>query len=295
MTQKQFIGSEAQTTYNEAKVVILPIPYEKTTTYRKGCQNGAAAIIEASDQLEAYDIELGREICQEMGIFTHNAIADTRINPDLTPEAMIEITTNTVSKLIADRKFVIALGGEHSITGAVVKAYKQALGEELFTVIQIDAHGDMRHSYEGSIYNHACVMRRVLDMGLPTLPIGIRSICQEEAQLIKEKQIPVIWATDIYRQSNWSDRALSQITTKKVFITIDLDGLDPNLMPGVGTPEPGGLNWYELTQFLTRVFAEYQVIGCDVMELAPSSDSVVSEFTAAKLVYKLIGYQSNFA
>lgn len=294
MTQKQFIGSEAQTTYDQAKVVILPIPYEKTTTYRQGCQNGAAAIIEASDQLEAYDIELEREICQEMGIFTHNAIADTRTNPDLTPEAMIEITTNTVSKLIADHKFVIALGGEHSITGAVVQAYKQALGAELFTVIQIDAHGDMRHSYEGSIYNHACVMRRVLDMGLPTLPIGIRSICQEEAQLIKEKQIPVIWATDIYRQSNWSAQALSQITTKKVFITIDLDGLDPNLMPGVGTPEPGGLNWYELTQFLSAVFAEYQVIGCDVMELAPSSDSVVSEFTAAKLVYKLIGYQSNF-
>ncbi len=295
MTQKQFIGSEAQTTYDEAKVIILPIPYEKTTTYRQGCQNGAAAIIEASDQLEAYDIELEREICQEMGIFTYDAIADTRINPDLTPEAMIEITATTVSKLIADHKFVIALGGEHSITGAVVKAYKQALGEEPFTVIQIDAHGDMRHSYEGSIYNHACVMRRVLDMGLPTLPIGIRSICLEEAKLIKEKQIPVIWATDIYRQSNWSEKAIAQITTKKVFITIDLDGLDPNLMPGVGTPEPGGLNWYELTQFLAAVFAQYQVLGCDIMELAPSSDSVVSEFTAAKLVYKLIGYQSDFA
>lgn len=293
MTQKQFIGSEAQTTYNQAKVIILPIPYEKTTTYRQGCQNGAAAIIEASDQLEAYDIELEREICQETGIFTYNAIADTRSNPDLTPEEMIEITSTTVSKLIADGKFVIALGGEHSITGGIVQAYKQAMGEELFTVIQIDAHGDMRHSYEGSIYNHACVMRRVLDMGLPTLPIGIRSICLEEAQLIKEKQIPVIWATDIYRQSNWSEKAISQITTKKVFITIDLDGLDPNLMPGVGTPEPGGLNWYELTQFLAEVFAQYQVIGCDVMELAPSSDSVVSEFTAAKLVYKLIAYQSN--
>ena len=293
MTQKQFIGSEAQTTYNQAKVIILPIPYEKTTTYRQGCQNGAAAIIEASDQLEAYDIELEREICQETGIFTYNAIADTRSNPDLTPEEMIEITSTTVSKLIADGKFVIALGGEHSITGGIVQAYKQAMGEELFTVIQIDAHGDMRHSYEDSIYNHACVMRRVLDMGLPTLPIGIRSICLEEAQLIKEKQIPVIWATDIYRQSNWSEKAISQITTKKVFITIDLDGLDPNLMPGVGTPEPGGLNWYELTQFLAEVFAQYQVIGCDVMELAPSSDSVVSEFTAAKLVYKLIAYQSN--
>lgn len=291
MNQKQFIGSEAQTTYDAAKAVILPIPYEKTTTYRKGCQNGADAIIEASDQLEAYDIELDRETCFKTGIFTHQAIADTRVNPDLTPEAMMEITTTTVSKLIADGKFAIALGGEHSITAGVVRAYQQIMRES-FTVIQIDAHGDMRHSYEGSIYNHACVMRRILDMGLATLPIGIRSICLEEAQLINEQKIPVIWAKDIYYQSNWRDKAIAQITTKKVFITIDLDGLDPSLMPGVGTPEPGGLNWYELTRFLNTVFTNYHVIGCDVMELAPSSDSVVSEFIAAKLVYKLIGYQS---
>ncbi len=289
MTTKQFIGSEAQTTYKEAKVVILPIPYEKTTTYRKGCQNGAAAIIKASDQLEAYDIELKKEVCHEVGIFTADAIASTITNPDLTPEAMMDIVTARVSELIADGKFAIALGGEHSITAAIVKAYQQ-LSNELFTVIQIDAHGDLRHSYEDSIYNHACVMRRVLDMGLPTLPVGIRSICLEEAQLIAEKQIPVVWAKDIYQNSDWIDKALSHITTEKVFITIDLDGLDPSLMPGVGTPEPGGLNWFELTKFLRTVFSKHQVVGCDVMELAPTSDSVVSEFTAAKLVYKLVSY-----
>ncbi|MGL6339307.1 MAG: agmatinase, partial [Waterburya sp.] len=282
-------GSEAQTTYEQSKVVILPIPYETTTTYRKGCQNGPAAIIKASDQLEAYDIELEQEICQETEIFTLDAIADTRINPNLSPEAMIDMTTKRVSELIADGKFVIALGGEHSITAGVVQAYQQLLSEP-FTVIQIDAHGDMRHSYEGSIYNHACVMRRVLDMGLPTLPVGIRSICLEEAQLIKEQQIPVIWAEDIYRDSDWITKAIAKITTEKVFITIDLDCIDPGLMSGVGTPEPGGLNWYELTKFLQTVFKQFQVIGCDVMELAPTSDSVVSEFTAAKLIYKLIGY-----
>ncbi len=291
MFPKQFIGSEAQTTYEEAKVIILPIPYEKTTTYRKGCQNGAAAIIEASDQLEAYDIELEKEICHEIEIFTTNAIASTITNPDLMPEAMIDLVTAKVSELVADGKFVIALGGEHSITAGIVKAYQQLLSEP-FTVIQIDAHGDMRHSYEDSIYNHACVMRRVLDMGLPTLPVGIRSICLEEAQLIKQKQIPVVWAKDIYQNSDWIDRAISKITTKKVFITIDLDGLDPSLMPGVGTPEPGGLNWFELTKFLQKIFSKHQVIGCDVMELAPTSDSVVSEFTAAKLVYKLVSYST---
>ena len=289
MFPKQFIGSEAQTTYEESEIVILPIPFEQTTTYRKGCQHGAAAIIEASDQLEAYDIELEQEICQSVSIYTVNAIASTIDNPDLTPEDMIAITTDKVSELIADRKFVIALGGEHSITAGVVKAYRQAL-DEPFTVIQIDAHGDMRHSYEGSIHNHACVMRRVLDLGLPTLPVGIRSICLEEAELIKQKQVPVVWAKDIYQNSDWIEKAIAQITTEKVFITIDLDGLNPSLMPGVGTPEPGGLNWYEAIAFLRKVFTKHQVIGCDVMELAPTKDSVVSEFTAAKLVYKLAGY-----
>ncbi len=293
MIVKQFIGSEAQSSYEAAKVVILPIPYERTTTYRQGCQNGPEAIMTASDQLEAYDIELEQEICQSIAIYTTKAIASTKLNPDLTPEAMMDIVNSKVSKLITDGKFVIALGGEHSITAALVKAYQQNLSQP-FTVIQLDAHGDMRHSYEGSIYNHACVMRRVLDMGLPTLPVGIRSICREEAELIRKEQIPVIWAKDIYQNRDWIEQAIALITTEKVFITIDLDGLDPSLMPGVGTPEPGGLNWYELMKFLRTVFTRHQVIGCDVMELAPTSDSVVSEFTAAKLVYKLIGYSHLF-
>lgn len=293
MSSKQFIGSEAQSTYDRAKAIILPIPYETTTTYRKGCQHGAAAIIEASDQLEAYDIELEQEICQTTSIYTVEAIASTIDNPHLAPEAMIELVSDRVAELIQDGKFVVALGGEHSITAGIVRAYHQLLSES-FTVIQIDAHGDMRHSYEGSIYNHACVMRRILDMGLPTLPIGIRAICLEEANLIKAQQIPVVWAKDIYQNPSWSKRAIAQINTDKVFITIDLDGLDPSLLPGVGTPEPGGLNWYELAKFLKEVFTKHQVIGCDIMELAPTSDSVVSEFTAAKLAYKLIGYMAFF-
>ena len=289
MTTKQFIGSEAETTYDESKIVILPIPYEKTTTYRQGCQHGPTAIIEASDQLEAYDDELKIVTCLATGIYTTDAIADTSLNPSISPEEMLQTTSKIVAKLITDGKFVIALGGEHSISAGVVKAYQQIMSEP-FTVIQIDAHGDMRDSYEGSIYNHACVMRRILDMGLPTLPVGIRSICLEEAQIIAQKNIPVVWARDIYYQSDWIDTAISRIFTKKVFITIDLDGIDPSLMPGVGTPEPGGLNWYQLTRFLKRIFMSYQVIGCDVMELAPVKDSVVSQFTAAKLVYKLVGY-----
>ncbi|HBB30550.1 MAG TPA: agmatinase [Cyanobacteria bacterium UBA8803] len=286
-----FLGAEIKASYEASRVVILPIPYEATTTYRKGCENGPDALLEASVQLEYYDDELERETCWDARIYTHPAIADTRRSPSISSEKMLLLTREAVSSLIEDGKFAIALGGEHSITTGIVDAYRQAATEP-FTVIQIDAHGDLRHEYEGSIYNHACVMRRIVDMGLPTLPIAIRSLCKEEADLIQEKSIPVIWAREIAQDPNWIARAIASIHTKRVFITIDLDGIDPALMPGVGTPEPGGLNWYALTAFLRRVFETYQVIGCDIMELAPVVDSVVSQFTAAKLVYKLIGYQA---
>ena len=286
-----FLGSDVAADYNQAHVVILPIPYEATTTYRRGCENGPDAILDASQQVEYYDEELDRELW-EVGIYTHEAIADTRNGQSVSAEAMLNVTQATVHKLVTDGKFVISLGGEHSITTGIVAAYQQANPDEAFTVVQVDAHGDLRHEYEGSIHNHACVMRRVVDMGLPTLQIGIRSICKEEADLIKEKQLAVFRAREIVAQPDWMDRALASIQTEKVFITIDLDGIDPTLIPGVGTPEPGGLNWYSLLTFLQRIFAKHQVLGCDVMELAPITDSVVSEFTAAKLVYKLIGYQA---
>ncbi len=286
-----FLGSEIKASYEASRVVILPIPYEATTSYRKGCENGPDALLEASQQLENYDDELEREIASDAGIYTYSPIADTRNAQLISSERMLQVTRETVSKLIQDDKFVIALGGEHSITSGIVEAYRQE-STEPFTVIQIDAHGDLRHEYEGSIYSHACVMRRIVEMGLPTLPIGIRSVCKEEADLIKEKSIPVIWAREIAKDPDWIERAIASIPTQRVFITIDVDGIDPTLMPGVGTPEPGGLNWYAITTFLRRVFETYEVIGCDVMELAPVVDSVVSEFTAAKLVYKLIGYQT---
>ncbi len=287
-----FLGSDVAANYDAARVVILPIPYEATTTYRRGCENGPDAILEASQQVEYYDEELDWETCRDIGIYTSPAIADTRNGNPVSAQQMLQVTQETVSKLIADGKFAIALGGEHSITTGVVEAYRQAYPGEAFTVIQIDAHGDLRHEYEGSIHNHACVMRRIVDMNLPTVQIGIRAICKEEADLIKEKNLTVFRAREIVIQPDWIERAIAAIPTQKVFLTIDLDGIDPTLIPGVGTPEPGGLTWYGVITFLRRVFESHQVIGCDVMELAPVEDSVVSEFTAAKLVYKLIGYQA---
>jgi agmatinase len=290
-TVKQFLGSEAIASYENAQAVILPIPYEATTTYRKGCEHGPDAVLEASDQLEAYDEELGQETCHSVGIYTSNYLADTRFNPDLTAEEMLRETTEIVTQFIKDQKFVVGIGGEHAITTGIVRAYQQAIAES-FTVVQIDAHGDMRHEFEGSLHNHACVMRRVLEMGLPTLPVGIRAICKEEAELIKTQKIPVIWAREMAFDPDWIEKAIAQIKTPKVFITIDVDGIDPSLIPGVGTPEPGGMGWHETLRFLRRVFETHDVIGCDVMELAPVVDSVVSEFSTAKLIYKLIGYHA---
>lgn len=290
-TIKQFLGSEAIASYQNAQAVILPIPYEATTTYRKGCEHGPDAVLEASDQLEAYDEELGEETCHRVGIYTASYIADTRLNSGLTAEEMLTETTETVTQFIKDQKFVVGIGGEHAITTGIVRAYQQAI-DQVFTVVQIDAHGDMRHEFEGSLHNHACVMRRVLEMGLPTLPVGIRAICKEEAELIKTQEIPVIWAREMAFDSDWIEKAINQIKTPKVFITIDVDGIDPSLIPGVGTPEPGGMGWHETLRFLRRVFETHDVIGCDVMELAPVVDSVVSEFSTAKLIYKLIGYHA---
>jgi len=290
-TALSFLGADVSAPYEKAEVVILPVPYEATTTYRQGCKYGPEAILEASQQVEYYDDELEREVWPS-GIHTHPAISDTR-NGQIAAEAMLQTTQATVQKLVQDGKFVIALGGEHSITAGIVTAYQQAYPEEPFTVVQIDAHGDLRHEYEGSIYNHACVMRRIVELGLPTVQIGVRSLCREEADLIKEKGLTVVRAQELASQPDWITQTLSHISTQRVFLTIDLDGVDPAAMPGVGTPEPGGLSWFALLSFLRQLFQSYEVIGADVMELAPISGSVVSEFTAAKLVYKLIGYHTS--
>lgn len=275
-----------------ARVAILPVPYERTTSYRQGTQHGPEALLAASEQLELYDEQLGCEVGSKFGIYTHPPVADTRAgDPGSTETAMAAITRATTD-LIARDCWTIAVGGEHSITAAIVRAYQQRQPEEPFTVVQIDAHGDLRHSYEGSTYSHACVMRRIFELGLPSLPVGIRSLCQEEANLIAEHHIPVVWAHEISQDPHWPARAVDRIHTPNVFLTIDLDGITPALLPGVGTPEPGGLSWYGLLAFLAELFARHRVLGCDVMELSPLPGSVVSQFVAARLVYKLMGLQA---
>jgi agmatinase len=284
-----FLGSDAAVDYDAASVVVLPIPFAATS--RCGCDYGPAAILEASRHLERYDEELEQDVWS-VGIHTPLPIADTRGDRPIAAEEMLRTVEQTVGKLHQDGKFVIALGGEHSITRGIVSAYHRAQAAEPFTVVQIDARADLCCEYAGSVHNHRCVMRRIIEMGLPTVQLGIRSLQAEEAAFIAEKQLIVFRGREIAIRTDWIERAVSSIPTAQVFLTIDLSGLDPSYLPAVKAPAPGGLQWYALIRFLKQVFQSHQVIGCDVVELAPLANSVVSDCAAAQLIYKMIGYQS---
>jgi len=273
---------DALSNYEESKVVILPVPYEKTTTYIKGTEKGPQAIIDASRNMELYDEELDKNIC-EIGICT---LEELKI--DKKPELMVDGVCEKVKKLLDKEKVPVILGGEHSITSGCVKAFS---GKE-FSVLQIDAHADLREEYEGSKFNHACAMKRCLDVTKNIVQVGIRSLSLEEAEFAKENNLEIFWAKDIVDNDKWFDDAISKLKDK-VYITIDLDAFDPSFMFAVGTPEPGGLNYYQTLRFLKKVCSEKNVVGFDVVELCPNAMDISSDFTAAKLVYKLIGYVFN--
>ena len=266
--------------YAGSKALILPFPYEKTTSYIKGTKKGPSAIINASREVELFDNEIGN--IYEVGICT---LKELRI--DEPPEEMAENTYSHFRKLLNDDKFVIALGGEHSITSGIVRAYKDVYND--LSVLQIDAHADLREDFEGSRYSHACAMRRTMDFS-SIVQVGIRSLSQEESKFIKDKKLSIFWTNDIHDNDKWYGNAIKKLL-ENVYLTIDLDGFDPSIMPAVGTPEPGGLGYYRVLNFLREVFKKRNVVGCDVVELCPRDDDINSDFTAAKLVYKIIGYK----
>ena len=265
--------------YNNSKVAILPFPYEKTTCYVEGTEKGPAAIIKASTEMELYDEELGNIF--ETGICTLKALKVDNI-----AEEMIGIVSKEFRKLLNNKKFVVTLGGEHSITSGIVKSFKEKHKE--LSVLQIDAHADLREDFEGTKYSHACAMKRTMEI-CPIVPVGIRSLSYGEAEFIKEKKLKIFWAKDIIGNDKWFDDAIGNLS-KNVYITIDLDGFDPSIMPSVGTPEPGGLGYYQVLRFLKRVCEKRNVVGFDVVELCPNEHNVSPDFTAARLIYKLIGY-----
>lgn len=278
-----FLGLEEKfTNYKKSKVVIIQVPYEGTATYRKGTSLGPKAIIDASKQVEVYDEELDYCPC-DIGINTLKPIS-----VEGKPEDVIDNVYKQTKKNIEDNKFIITLGGEHSITSGIVKAFKEKFND--LSVLQLDAHSDLRDSYEASKFNHACVIKRIFDLGIKFTQVGIRSISEEEKPFIKKNKIKMFFARDIYNNENWFKDVLDSLTDN-VYITIDLDVFDPGIMPTVGTPEPGGLDWYKVINFLKEVFIKKNVLGCDVMELSPVKDNIAPDFLAARLVYKLIAYK----
>ncbi len=265
----------------DARVVVLPIPFEKTTTYVKGCARGPSALLEASQQVETFDDELERDQTS-LGIHTAPPIAGTAS----TPEIMLEEVDHAVTALLERNKFVVGVGGEHSITIGIVQAFLKKYPD--LGVLQLDAHGDLRNRYHGSRLNHACVGRRVREM-VPLMHVGLRSYCAEEAEWIREKKIPVVAARKFIADPDSALELLSRLP-EKIFLTVDLDFFDPSEVPGVGTPEPGGPRWYETLGFLKEVARRKKIIGFDLMELCPRPGSVTSEFFAAKLLYRILGY-----
>ncbi|MEW6757566.1 MAG: agmatinase [Acidobacteriota bacterium] len=266
-----------------SRFVILPLPYEATTSYGKGTKLGPRAIIEASRNMELYDEEVGFE-ASGAGIHT----TEDLYFHDAAPAAMVNTVREAVSHFLAQGKFVISLGGEHSLTWPAFDAHRAAHGE--IGVVQIDAHADLRDAYEGTPFNHACVMRRVVEASAGTAQIGIRSLSREEADFLKERGTwPVLWARECQEGEAWMDRALSALP-EKVYLTVDLDGFDPSLVPCTGTPEPGGLAWYPVLKFLRRLCRERRVVGADLMELAPDRIHFSADFLAARLAYKIIAY-----
>jgi agmatinase len=270
---------EKYTHFETSKVVILPIPYDGTSTWLKGADKGPDAIIDASINLEFYDIELDIEP-YTVGIHTLPPLKDFS-----SPEEMAICTYNETIKYLPD-KFVICIGGEHSISYGPIKAHVEKFDD--ITVLQLDAHTDLRDEYNNSKYNHACVMARVKEL-CPIVHVGIRSQCVEELNSFTKENI--FFAHEIRKITNWTDKVVNAIKTKNVYITIDLDVFDPSIMPSTGTPEPGGLTWYDVIDLLEKVFKNKNVVGVDVVELCPNEYNKAPDFLAAKLIYKIIGFK----
>jgi agmatinase len=267
---------------DRARAVILPVPFERTTSYVPGTKNGPHEIITASGQVELYDEELGREVC-EVGIHTLPAVESPFAS---TEEAFAELR-RVAAWLAGDGKFVVALGGEHALTAPLVAGIADV--HPGVTVLQIDAHADLRDSYMGDPYSHASAMRRVLEHA-PAVQVAIRNLSAPEAVAIPGLNTRVFYDWNMRNDRDWMTRVVEALG-ERVYITIDCDGLDPAVMPAVGTPEPGGLSWKELLTLLKLVMTQRTVVAADVVELCPIPGLVAPNFLAARLVYKLIGYR----
>ena len=270
----------AYSDFESSRVTVLPVPYDSTTEWHSGTRKGPGAIIEASYYLEWFDIELDREL-YSMGIHTL-----ANLEPVLdSPEAMADRVYSASESLLDEGKFIVMLGGEHSISYGSIKAFSKKFPD--FSVLQLDAHTDLRDQYLGTKYGHGCVMRRVLDI-CPVTQVGIRSMSLEEHEFIKANGLTPFIAE--HGTTGLSSSEIIDSLAQNVYITIDLDVFDPSIMAAVGTPEPGGMGWDDILSILRAVAGKRTIVGFDLVELCPDQGPSSCSFLAAKLAYKLIGY-----
>jgi agmatinase len=263
----------------KAKVVLIPVPYDGTSTWGKGADKGPQAFLEASENMEWYDIETDTEVYQQ-GIYLANAIEG-----DSSPEAMVNAVHKVTKEYIKRNKFVTLFGGEHSISIGTIRAFNECFDN--LTVLHIDAHADIRKSYNGSKFNHACAVHEA-SQTTNLIQVGIRSMDAIEKTFMDEEK--TFFAHDMVNDEYWTDKVID-LMTDNVFITFDLDVLDPSIMPSTGTPEPGGLFYYETLEFLKQVFEDKNVVGFDIVELCPNKTDRTSDYLAAKLYYKMLSYK----
>jgi agmatinase len=282
---RNYLGLEEEySSFKKSKAVVFQAPYDKTTTYIHGAVNGPAAIIDASRYMERFDEELNQETFR-MGIHTMEPLAIQ----DLSSEDMVDKVYAQTLELLKANKFPVMLGGEHTVSVGAVKAFKEVYPN--VSVLQLDAHYDLRDVYFGSKLNHGCVARRILEM-CPVVQVGTRSLSKEEKEYLSagaNGRVKSISTYDILEMPLWKD-VVSNSLSESVYITIDLDVFDPALVPATGTPEPGGFGWYETLSLLREVTKDKKVVGFDVVELCPIKGSIASDFLAAKLIYRLLGY-----
>ncbi|HUN81595.1 MAG TPA: agmatinase [Phycisphaerae bacterium] len=268
--------------YRRARYAILPVPYDGTVSFQVGTRGGPRAIITSSQQVELFDEEYGREFYQP-GIATLPPLA-----PNMSgPKAMVADIYAAARKVLAARKFLITLGGEHSITPPLVRAVASKFKK--LSVLQIDAHADLRDSYEDTPFSHACAMRRVWDLGIKVVGVGIRNYSREESTFIKARRPTLVSPRQTREDADWIQKVVDALS-ENVYVSIDIDGFDPAYAPGTGTPEPGGLDWFEVTDLLKAVAIDRTIVAADVVEVLPLPGSAQTEFLAAKLIYKLIAH-----
>lgn len=264
----------------KARVLIWPVPFEKTVSYGVGTKDGPQSIIDASRNMELFDEEIGGETAQ-IGIHTLPPI-----DGDREPDEMMQVLYDETARLLQSGKFICMLGGEHSISAPVIKAHKEVYPR--LSVLQIDAHADLRDKYDGTPHSHASVMRRVVEF-CPAVQVGIRSLSSEEALAIPSLPTRIFFAKDIVGKTGWIDDVVESLT-EDVYLTIDVDGFDPSIIPTTGTPEPGGLMWYDVVWLIQKVARERRIVGMDVTELSTAPDNNSPSFLTAKLIYKTLGY-----